>query len=86
MQWVRCHTLYCSRPCQKTHWASGHKKACKGLAQAPRDTDLGAQSLALARVARMSGGAPDDARCLFRLGGADATDSLLRGCACRDSS
>ena len=83
MHCARCHTDYCSRPCQKAHWASGHKKACAGLARARRDTDLAVQSRARARVAHMSGGAPDDTRCLFCLDGDDATDPLLRGCACR---
>ena len=84
---ARCHTIYCSRACQKTHWASGgHKKACKGLARARRDTDLAAQSRTLARVSHMSGGAADDAHCLFCLDGGDATDPLLRGCACRGTS
>ena len=82
----RCHTLYCSRPCQKTHWKlGGHKKACAGIARARRDTKLEAQSRALAHVSCMSGGAPDDARCLFCLDGGDATEPLLRGCACRGS-
>ena len=84
---ARCHTRYCSRPCKKAHWvAGGHRQACVGIARARRDTDLGVQSRALARLAHMSGGTPDDTRCLFCLGGADAADPLLRGCACRDSS
>ena len=83
---ARCHTIYCSRPCQKTHWTSGgHKKECKGIARARSDTNLEAQSRALARVSHMSGGAPDDARCLFCLDWGDAEDPLLRGCACRGS-
>ena len=82
---ARCRTDYCSRACQKTHWtSSGHKKACAGIALARRDTNLEAQSRALARVAHMSGGAPDDACCLFCLD-EDATDPLMRGCACRGS-
>ena len=61
---ARCHTLYCSRECQKTHWASGgHKQTCAGIARACRDTDVDAQSRALARASHMSGGAPDDAHC-----------------------
>ena len=84
---ARCHTLYCSRPCQVAHWGSGgHKKACKGLARAHRDTDLEVQSRALAHVSCMSGGAPADARCLLCLEGGDAVDPLVRGCACRGSS
>ena len=83
---ARCHTLYCSRQCQKVHWASGgHKKDCKGIARAYRDTNLEAQSRALARVSHMSGGAPGDARCLFCLDEGDATKPLMRGCACRGS-
>ena len=64
---ARCHTLiYCSRPCQVAHWTSGgHKQECKGLARAHRDTNLEVQSRALAHVSHMSGGAPDDAHCLF---------------------
>ena len=81
---ARCHTLYCSRACQKAHWSlGGHKKACVGLARAHRDTDPEVQSRALARVVHMSGGAPGDARCLFCLDGGDAEDPLMRGCACR---
>ena len=34
----------------------------------------------------MSGGAPDEAHCLFCLDGGDAADPLTRGCACRGSS
>ena len=83
---VRCHTLYCSRPCQKAHWTSGHKQACAGLARARRDTDIDAQSRALARVAHVSGGAPDDAHCLLCLDGGDAAEPLVRGCVCRGSS
>ena len=75
---ARCHTLYCSRKCQKAHWTSGgHKKACVGLARARRDTDLDMQSRALARVSHMSGGAPDEARCLFCLDGAGAANLLV---------
>ena len=49
-------------------WTSGgHKKVCEGIARARRDTNLEAQSRALARVSHMSGGAPDDARCIFCL-------------------
>ena len=33
----------------------------------------------------MSGGAPDDARCLFCLDWGDAEDPLMRRCACRGS-
>ena len=63
---ARCHTRYCSSECHKTDWISGgHKKACAGIARARRDTDLEVQLRALARVSCMSGGAPDDARCLF---------------------
>ena len=40
--------------------------------RARRDTDLKVQSRVLGYVSRMSGGAPDDARCLFCLGGGDA--------------
>ena len=84
---ARCHTDYCSRVCQKAHWASGgHKKACAGIARARRDTDLEVQSRGLARVAHMSGGAPGDAHCLTCLDGGDAADPLVRGCACRGSS
>ena len=83
---ARCHTLYCSRPCQKAHWNSGgHKQACAGIARARRDTDLEAQLRALSYVSHMSGGAPDDARCLFCLDGGDAAEPLVRGCACRGS-
>ena len=83
---ARCHTLYCSRRCQKTHWASGgHKQTCVGIARARRDTDTEVQSRALARVSHMSGGAPDEACCLFCLDRGDVTDPLLRGCACRGS-
>ena len=65
---MRCRTDYCSRACQKADWGSGgHKDTCKGIARARRDTDLDAQSCALARVSHMSGGAPGDARCLFCL-------------------
>ena len=83
---ARRHTLYCSRPCQVAHWAGGHKKDCKGLARARRDTDLEAQSRALARVSHMSGGAPNDAHYLTCLDGGDVADPLMRGCACRGSS
>ena len=85
---ARCHTPhYCSRPCQVAHWTSGgHKKCCAGLARARRDTNLEVQSRALARVAHMSGGAPDDAHCLTCLDRGDAADPLVRGCACRGSS
>ena len=48
--------------------------------------DLEVQSRALARVSHMSGGAPDDAHCMFCLDGGDAVDPLVRGCACRGSS
>ena len=82
---ARCHTLYCSRACQKTHWSSGHKKACKGIARACRDTDREAQSRALARVSHMNGGAPDDAYGLFCLDRDDAEEPLVWGCACRGS-
>ena len=35
---ARCHTIYCSRPCQAVHWTSGgHNKVCKGLARARRE-------------------------------------------------
>ena len=69
---ARCRTDYCSPECQVAHWASGvHRKECKGLARARRDTDLEVQSRALARVSQMSGGAPDDAHCLFCLDGGD---------------
>ena len=64
---ARCHTLYCSRACQKTDWTSG------------RDTNLEMQSRALVRVAHMSGGAPDDAHCLFCLDQGDATDPSCGG-------
>ena len=78
---ARCHTIYCSRACQKTHWTSGgHKKACAGLSRARRDTDLEVQSRALGRVSSMSGGAPDDVHCLACLNGGDAADPLMRGC------
>ena len=84
---ARCHTIYCSRACQKAHWNSGgHKKACAGIARARRDTDLDVQSRALARVAHMSGGAPDDARCMVCLDEGEAAEPLVRGCACRGSS
>ena len=83
---VRCRTHYCSRMCQKARWTSGgHKKDCKGVARAHRDTDVEVQSRALARVAHMSGGAPNDAHCLFCLDGGNAADPLVRGCACRGS-
>ena len=83
---ARCHTINCSRQCQKAHWTSGgHKKAYKGIARARRDTDLEVQTRALARVAHMSGGAPDDEHCLICLDRGDAADPLLRGCACRGS-
>ena len=73
-----CHTCY---------WAlGGHKKDCKGFARARGDTNLGAQSRALARVSHMSGGAPGGALCLFCLDGGDATNLLSRGCAFRGSS
>ena len=82
---ARCRTLYCSRTCQKKHWISGHKKACAGIARAHHDTDIEAQSRALAHAARMSGGAPNDARYLFCLDGGDTEDPPLRRCACRGS-
>ena len=79
---ARCRTPYCSRECQKAHWgAGGHKKACAGIARARRDTDLEVQSRALARVAQMSGGAPNNAYCLFCLDAGDAAEPLARGCA-----
>ena len=86
MRCAGCPTFfYCSRACQKADWRlGGHKRACKGLARGHRDRE--AQSRALARIALMSGGAPDDAHCMFCLGGSDATDPILRGCACRGSS
>ena len=83
---ARCHTYYCSRPCQKAHWASGHKKSCAGIARARRDTDLEAQCRALAHISHMGGGAPDEAHCLMCLDRGDTADPLLRGCACRGSS
>ena len=56
------------------HWdLGGHKKACKAIVRACRDTDREVQSRAIARVSCMSGGAPDDARCLFCLDGANAS-------------
>ena len=65
---ARCRTDYCSPECQKADWTSVvHKNVCKGIARARRDTDVEAQSRALARVSHMSGGAPGDARCLFCL-------------------
>ena len=80
---AKCHTLYCSQACQKAHWTpGGHKEACTGLARARRDTNPGVQSRALACVSNMNGGAPGDARCLFRLGGGDAAEPLTRSCAC----
>ena len=83
---TRCHTDYCSRESQKPDWTSGgHKKACKEITRARRDTNIEAQSRALSRVAHMSGGAPDDARCLFCLDGGGAEDPLLRGGPCRGS-
>ena len=83
---ANCRTEYCSCECQKADLTSGgHKKACKGLARARRDTDLDVQARALARVSCMSGGAPDDARCLICLGAGDAADQLVRECACRGS-
>ena len=79
---AHCHTIYCSRRCQKAHWTlGGHKRACKGIARARRDTDLEVQSRALARASHMSGGAPDDARCMFCLDGDDAAKPLVRECA-----
>ena len=67
---TRCHALYCSSECQKTASASGgHNKACKGLARVRRDTNRDAQSRALAYVVHMSGGVPDDVRCLLCLDG-----------------
>ena len=87
---ARCRTLYCSRQCQKAHWGSGgkdgHKQTCEGIARAHRVTNTEVQSRALARVSHMSGGAPDDAHCLFCLDRGDATEPLVRGCACRGSS
>ena len=84
---ARCHTDYCSRPCQKAHWSSdGHKQNCAGIARAHRDTNIEVQSRALACVSYRSGGAPDDAHCLFYLDRGDVTDQLVRGCACRGSS
>ena len=44
------------------------------------------QPRALARVAHVSGGAPDDAHCLFCLDRGGAADPLVRGCVCRGSS
>ena len=84
---ARCYALYCSRACQKAHWTSGgHKNECEGIARARRDTDRDAQSRALARVSHMSGGAPADARCMFCLDWGDASDPIMRGCACRGSA
>ena len=84
---ARCRTDYCSPECQAAHWASGrHKKYCKGIARARRDTNLEVQSRALARVAHMSGGAPAGARCMFCLDWSGAADQLRRGCACRGSA
>ena len=69
--------------CQKTDWSSGgHKKACKEITRARHDTNLEVQSRALARVAHMSGGAPNDACYLFCLDRVD-TAQLVWGCACR---
>ena len=83
---ARCRTDYCSRVCQKAHWTSGgHKKDCKVIARARRDTNPEVQSRALARASCMSGGAPHDARCMFCLDWGDAKDPLARGCACRGS-
>ena len=56
---ARCHTIYCSRPCQKAR-GLGPGRAQEGLrgarARARRDMDLEVQSRALARVSHMSGG------------------------------
>ena len=80
---ARCRTLYCSRPCQVAHWTSGgHQKACKGIARAHRDTNIEVQSRALARVAHMSGGVPDDALCLICIDMGGAVCPLVRGCVC----
>ena len=64
---------------------AAHIKACAGLERARRDTDVEAQSRALARVSHMSG-APEDAQCLFCLDGTDAAEPLVRGCACRGTA
>ena len=75
---ARYRTDNCSLQCQVAHWTSGgHKKTCKGLARAHRDTDIEVQSRALARVSHMSGGAPGDAHCLFCLDGGGAEDPLM---------
>ena len=75
---ARCRTDYCSRECQVAHWTlGGHKKACKGIARARRDTGPGAQSRAFARVSHTSGCAPDDAHCLICLEGTGATEPAL---------
>ena len=81
---TRCHTNYCSSACQVAHWKSGvHKKVCKGIARARRDTDPKVQLRALAHVSQMSVGAPNDACCLFCLDAGDDAKPLMRGCACR---
>ena len=56
------------------------------IARARHGMNLEVQSRALARVTRTSGGAPGAVHCLTCLGGANATDPLLRECAFRVSS